>query len=179
MYPYSILVGMMLALAGCAVANDTADIGQSFDPTGVARLRPGVSTQNDAIAALGSPLSIDTQSDGSQLLKWYYAHFEPTGTAALITGMGSSEITGAHVEILFGSDGRMIRVMHDGVVTSASSLPVSTPAAPSTPGATNPANTTSDTSGQVALMACKFSDGTVRALTAADCKSKGGTTSGS
>jgi hypothetical protein len=75
--------------------------GTRFDPNAINQLTPGVSTQQDAIAKLGKPMAVSTNADGSQLLQWQYVYGTALGTSG-----------GAHAAILFGSDGKMIRVTH-------------------------------------------------------------------
>jgi outer membrane protein assembly factor BamE (lipoprotein component of BamABCDE complex) len=75
--------------------------GERFDASAINQLTPGVSTEQDAIAKLGKPVSVSTNADGSQVLQWYYVY----GTAIGVGG-------GAHAAILFGPDEKMIRVSH-------------------------------------------------------------------
>jgi hypothetical protein len=75
--------------------------GNRFDSATVARLLPGGSTTQDAIALLGQPTAVSTNADGTQILQWQYAY----GTAI---GVGGA----AHAAILFASDGKMLRVTH-------------------------------------------------------------------
>ena len=84
-----------LTLAGCVYQQ----LGTRFDPELISRLTPGISTEQDAINLLGKPAALSTNADGSQLLQWQYVY----GTAIGIGG-------GAHAAILFGRDGKMIRV---------------------------------------------------------------------
>lgn len=84
----------MMALAACTT------IGNKFDPERVSQLTPGVSTIADATALLGTPSSRSPSANGSTLLQWIYSQ----GT--LFGG------NGGHVAILFGADGRMLRVTH-------------------------------------------------------------------
>ena len=86
-----LIVGLLL---GCTTIGDTFDIDK------VDELTPGVSTVAEAKRLLGNPSAESNYADGSKLLQWQYV----TGT--LIGG------SGAHVAILFGRDGRMIRVTH-------------------------------------------------------------------
>ncbi len=88
---------LALSLSACVYMQH----GTRFDPNVINQLTPGVSTQQDAIAKLGKPMAVSTNADGSQLLQWQYVY----GTAVGIGG-------GAHAAILFGSDGKMIRVTH-------------------------------------------------------------------
>jgi outer membrane protein assembly factor BamE (lipoprotein component of BamABCDE complex) len=75
--------------------------GNRFDASAINQLVPGVSTKEDAITKLGQPTAVSTNADGSQVLQWYYVF----GTAIGVGG-------GAQAAILFGSDGKMIRVTH-------------------------------------------------------------------
>ena len=90
-------VGITLMLSGCVYQQ----YGNRFDSGAVARLVPGVSTTQDAIALLGKPTATSVNADGSELLQWQYAY----GTAI---GVGGA----AHAAILFAADGKMVRVTH-------------------------------------------------------------------
>lgn len=90
----ALATSVMLALA-CVT------VGHKFDLARVDQLTPGASTIEDATRLLGEPSAESDLSDGTKLLQWQYSQ----GTAL---GTGS----GAHVAILFGADGRMIRVSH-------------------------------------------------------------------
>jgi outer membrane protein assembly factor BamE (lipoprotein component of BamABCDE complex) len=85
----------LFVLSGCVYQQQ----GQRFDASAINQLIPGSSTEQDAIAKLGKPISVSTNADGSQVLQWYYVY----GTAIGVGG-------GAHAAILFGVDGKMIRV---------------------------------------------------------------------
>jgi hypothetical protein len=56
--------------------------GNRFDSASVARLVPGLSTTQDAIALLGQPTAVSTNADGTQVLQWQYAY----GTAIGVGG---------------------------------------------------------------------------------------------
>lgn len=86
---------LILALTGCVERH-----GNEYDSSKVAQLRPGVSTETDAIGLLGTPVSSSSQADGGQLLQWYYVYGNSFG------GSG-----GANTAILFGPDKKMIRVV--------------------------------------------------------------------
>lgn len=88
-----------LTLSLCVSACVYQQQGNRFDPAKVAELQPGVSTQQDAIDKLGPPSAVSNYPDGSRLLQWQYVY----GTAVGVGG-------GAHAAILFGADGKMIRV---------------------------------------------------------------------
>ena len=90
-----LILSFMLLVAGCAIQE-----GQRFDATTVQQMQPGVTTQQDAIAALGKPAKTVSNADGTQLLQWQYIY----GTSASWTG-------DAHAAILFGPDQKMIRVV--------------------------------------------------------------------
>jgi hypothetical protein len=81
---------MALLLAACA------QVGNRFNQDGVSQLRPGISTEQEAIALLGQPVSWVAMPDGGKAVKWMYAY----GTA-LATGGGAAVI------IAFAPDGRM------------------------------------------------------------------------
>jgi len=88
---------LALALSGCVYQQH----GNSFDVSAVNELKPGVSTEQDAIEKLGQPFARSAYADGNELLQWQYVY----GTAVGIGG-------GAHAAILFGPDGKMIRLAH-------------------------------------------------------------------
>ncbi len=75
-------------------------VGSKFDPALADRLRPGVSTTEDATRLLGPVRAESTYKDHSKLLQWQYVQGTPVG--------GS----GAHLAILFDSAGKMVRVTH-------------------------------------------------------------------
>jgi hypothetical protein len=87
------LASAALLLGACA--NQQHD--NRFDPTLVRSLRPGVATEEDAIATLGEPNAVSKMGDGNKLLQWQFVY-----------GVGG----GAHAAILFGPDRRMIRITH-------------------------------------------------------------------
>jgi hypothetical protein len=76
-------------------------LGNRFDTAKISTLMPGVSTDADAVQQLGPPSATSTNVDGSQALQWLYSY----GTAVGTTGS-------AHAVILFGPDGKMIRLAH-------------------------------------------------------------------
>ena len=90
-----LILSFMLLVAGCAIQE-----GQRFDATTVQQMQPGVTTEQDAIAALGKPARTNNNADGTRLLQWQYIY----GTSASWTG-------DAHAAILFGPDHKMIRVV--------------------------------------------------------------------
>lgn len=77
-----------------------AHMGTKFEMADVDSLRPGVTTQQEAIAKLGKPNHSSTASNGYTLLAWQYAE------AGYLTGA-----TGRGVTLLFDKDGKMVRVM--------------------------------------------------------------------
>lgn len=97
MKPLALAAAIVFGLSGCLYQQH----GNHFDTDAVSRLTPGVSTAQDAIALLGQPTGVSTNSDGSEIFQWQYAY----GTAI---GVGGA----AHAAILFASDGKMIRVTH-------------------------------------------------------------------
>jgi hypothetical protein len=84
-----------LALAGCAS-------GPNFSMRDVDALRPGVTTYAEAQRSLGQPNNVMRESDGSLRAGW--ARGESWG---LFSGARA-------VIILFGPDGRMVRVVNRG-----------------------------------------------------------------
>lgn len=86
----AILVAALFSLVLSACATH----GTKFDSTKVDTFQPGVTTIEDATAALGKPMSVSDMGKSGKLLQWIY------------TGIGG----GAHVGILFRPDGTMERV---------------------------------------------------------------------
>jgi hypothetical protein len=93
------LLGALLASCAAACAG-CMQIGAHFDTRKVAELEPGVSTEQDAIEKLGKPGSVSNLPDGTRLLEWQYDY-----ATVLVAGS-------ANAAILFGPDGRMIRIAH-------------------------------------------------------------------
>lgn len=88
------LAGLCLSTAACVTS------GPHFTMAEVQSLQPGVTTKDEAIALLGGASSVSDMGDGSTLVQWLYVIGTPYGGA------------GRHVSILFGSDGRMVRITH-------------------------------------------------------------------
>ncbi|GLC25047.1 hypothetical protein [Roseisolibacter agri] len=89
------IAGALALLCACVT------VGNKFDPAKADQLTPGTSTIADATRLLG-PISAETNMpDGTKLLQWQYSR----GTAV---GTGS----GAHMAILFDTQGRMVRIAH-------------------------------------------------------------------
>jgi outer membrane protein assembly factor BamE (lipoprotein component of BamABCDE complex) len=91
----AVILGLLLLIAGCVYQQ-----GHRFDANSVEQLRPGVSTEQDAIAQLGVPAATNNNADGTRLLQWQYVY-----------GTGSGAGGNAHAAILFGPDHKMIRVV--------------------------------------------------------------------
>jgi hypothetical protein len=92
------VVAICVAVAAAACGRQ---IGTRFDGTSVRSLTPGVSTLHDAVARLGVPPSRTLGLLGGRTLaRWIYLKDTRHGTES------------ARVDILFGSDNRMIRVVH-------------------------------------------------------------------
>ncbi len=91
----AMLAAVCAALAGAACIDGEGAYVQS---TG-AHFTPGVTTRADAVKALGPPSSVFTAANGEQTLAWARdgGLFNPGETR--------------QYSILFGSDGRMIRVL--------------------------------------------------------------------
>ena len=90
-----LVIVLSLAISGCVYMQH----GSRFDADKIKSFQPGITSEQDAIAALGKPMAWSENPDGSQLLQWQYVY----GTAIGVGG-------GAHAAILFGADGKMIRV---------------------------------------------------------------------
>ena len=91
----TVLAALVMLISGCVT------VGHKFDLAKVDLLTPGASTVEDATRLLGEPSAESDMPDGTKLFQWQYSQ----GTAF---GTGS----GSHVAILFGADGKMIRVSH-------------------------------------------------------------------
>lgn len=91
------LLAVCLALGGCFYAQS----GNAFDINQVNTLQAGVSSSQDAVNLLGNPASVTNYNDGTQLLQWIYAY-----------GTSSGKSGASHAAVLFGKDGKMIRVTH-------------------------------------------------------------------
>ncbi|MFJ6023557.1 hypothetical protein ACIQC9_03010 [Brevundimonas sp. NPDC092305] len=87
-------VALAQPLAGCMTS------GPRFTMAEVRTLKPGVTTKAEAIALLGEPSARSAMADGSELLQWMF-------TEAIYIAA-----EGRHVAILFGADGKMIRITH-------------------------------------------------------------------
>ena len=90
---YSIVaVALVAALTGCV------SVGKDFSMADVDAMQPGVTTFQDAVAKLGEPASTSMAGDGQKLASW----------VRVASGLGST--TQKAVSIVFGKDGKMIRV---------------------------------------------------------------------
>jgi hypothetical protein len=91
-------IGIMAAAVAVALAGAVAGCaGHSFNESGVGQLTPGVSTESDAVRAIGEPISrlVDPRS-GHSGLTWGYGG-----------GFGNTRV----LTISFDESGRMIRVI--------------------------------------------------------------------
>jgi outer membrane protein assembly factor BamE (lipoprotein component of BamABCDE complex) len=91
----AVILAFLLLIAGCVYQQ-----GHRFDANSVEQLKPGVSTEQDAIAQLGTPAATRINADGTRLLQWQYVY-----------GTGSGAGGNAHAAILFEPDHKMIRVV--------------------------------------------------------------------
>lgn len=87
-------LALTLPLGACMTS------GVKFTMAEVQSLQPGVTTKEEAIARLGKPTARSSMGDGSELLQWMY-------TEVVYIASDSR-----HVSILFGPDGRMVRIAH-------------------------------------------------------------------
>jgi len=76
-------------------------MGLPFNPDGVTALEPGLSTEQDAVAALGQPVGASSVAEGRRQLQWTY-----------VVGRAGGAGEGAQVAISFGADCKMIRVTY-------------------------------------------------------------------
>jgi len=88
------IMAVLFITAGCVRH------GHYFDSGEADSFRPGITTAQDATAALGKPVARSNYPNGNYLLQWYYVE------GNLFGGSGS------HVAILFNSDDKMIRMSH-------------------------------------------------------------------
>lgn len=87
---------LMLLVTACS-----KQVGQSFDVDAVRAFQPGITTEQEAVATMGRPVAITTGASGNRLLQWQYVHAQAFGASG-----------GTHVAVLFGPDGKLIRVAH-------------------------------------------------------------------
>lgn len=83
------------ALAFVSACASTTNLGAKVD-----QLKPGVSTERDAVLLMGEPTARSARADGSMLLQWMER------SRALF------DAKAAHVAVLFDGAGRMVRVTH-------------------------------------------------------------------
>lgn len=96
----SVLIALTV-LAACSTA-----VGTKFDPARAAELKPGVSTEQDAVALFGQPSSRTNAQDGRYMLQWSYAE----GHSGML-GIGSGG-EAARLAIVFTPDGKMSYIRH-------------------------------------------------------------------
>ncbi len=87
-------IGTVLLLGACATS------GTKFEMSAVNAMQPGVTTYEDAVATLGKPRGVAIAADGAKSVVWSWAE------AGAFTGVQSRAVS-----ILFGKDGKMIRVV--------------------------------------------------------------------
>ena len=90
---------LLLTMTACA------HVGHDFDMSKVDQLTPGVSTEADAKALLGEPISVAGNASG-EVLTWKYVF--ATGLVIGSHGQG--------VQIAFDQNGKMIRVTNRATV---------------------------------------------------------------
>ncbi len=90
----------LLALGACLLALGACarSIGQPFDVDAADRLRPGLSTYQDAVTQFGKATRIRGQG-GRTVAHWHYLKDTPGGTEY------------DSLKILFDENGRMVRVV--------------------------------------------------------------------
>jgi hypothetical protein len=89
------VIGIGVALAGCA------QVGRTFDIANADRLVPGVSTEADAKGLLGEPITIQRNpGNGHEALVWQYVYG---------TGLGTGG--GQKLVISFDEKGKMIAII--------------------------------------------------------------------
>lgn len=89
----------ILAIALLVVA--CATTGHKFDMEAADKFQPGVTTEPEAIAALGPPTSQITNPDGSKLVTWSYGKSTPFTSGAKV------------LTIQFSADGKMMGVVQN------------------------------------------------------------------
>ena len=72
--------------------------GNRFDMADVRAMRPGVTTEAQAVAKLGKPASFTDMGNGTHLDQWMYVY-------GSVIGGG-----GAHAGLIFGDDGKLVRI---------------------------------------------------------------------
>jgi outer membrane protein assembly factor BamE (lipoprotein component of BamABCDE complex) len=90
-------IAMLAVITACVYQQH----GNRFDVAAINQLRPGASTEQDAVALLGKPTATSAPENGGHVLQWYFVYGTALGTGG-----------GAHAAILFGPDGKMVRVTH-------------------------------------------------------------------
>ncbi len=79
-----------------------ANVGHDFDASKTSQLRPGVTTEQDAIAMFGQPTKITTNPQNNhQLLQWTYAH------ASVVDREGKG------LAVSFDERGKMLKVLSE------------------------------------------------------------------
>jgi hypothetical protein len=96
---YRLLCGLGLLLA-VLILPACVSVGGGFEISRVDELKPGVSTVEDAIRVLGTPMSESTLPSGARILQWNSAR------------AGIFGATATHAAILFDEQGVMTRVTH-------------------------------------------------------------------
>jgi outer membrane protein assembly factor BamE (lipoprotein component of BamABCDE complex) len=84
------------------LASACANVGHDFDASKVSQLKPGVSTEQDAIALFGQPYRTSTNAQNNHvLLQWVYAH-----ASALVV-----DNEGKGLAVSFDERGKMLKVI--------------------------------------------------------------------
>ena len=73
------LLAVSLSLAACV------SVGSKIDTTKVTAFEKGKTTKAEVIAALGTPQTFGTQSDGKTIISYYYSKATPNAMNMVIT----------------------------------------------------------------------------------------------
>lgn len=99
-----LILPIIFALASCVSA------GTKIDTTKAAAFEKGKTTKAEVVAALGTPQTVGTQSDGKKILSYYYSSATPNAASfipfvGLFAGKTKSELS--IVTFVFSSDDKM------------------------------------------------------------------------
>lgn len=99
-----------LSLASIALVAACTSSGVKVDQSKLGALQPGMTTVDQAIAALGKPTNTIIQSDGGRIIQYTYIHAQAKAinfvpVVGLFAGGADTETTTLTVN--FGKDGKM------------------------------------------------------------------------
>jgi hypothetical protein len=111
---FASLTAMMLA--GCVTT------GTKVDPNVVSSFQPGVTTVQEAKARLGQPNQETSESDGTTILLYQYAHAQASGSSYIpVVGafVGSSDVSNDSTTLTFDKGGKFVKASHTTGQSSA------------------------------------------------------------